>query len=209
MVATGDVNASVPFRTVPERNGWSCRSRTFQNRSALQCERFRFRNRSAHAPFARVWSRSVAAVLEMASGSWSDEETLKLITIWGKDAIQAMLEGCRRNKEVFAKIAAEMQTAGYNKSAEQCSGKIKMLKFEYLKIKDKHGKTGEGRKNWKFLEPLDEVLGHKPATRPPVVVESGSTEDQEVDLESVMGEAGPTKMDRRLPAALLLQQLIC
>ena len=43
---------------------------------------------------------------EMA-GSWSREETLKLIEIWGNDAIQAQLESCKRNQEIFGKIAAE------------------------------------------------------------------------------------------------------
>ena len=109
----------------------------------------------------------------MAAASWSDEETLKLISVWGEDAIQGMLEGCRRNKECFEKIAKEMNAAGHQRSAEQCSSKIKKLKYEYRKIKDKHGKTGEGRKNWKFLEAVDDVLGHKPATQPPLVVESG------------------------------------
>ncbi len=37
--------------------------------------------------------------------TWSDEETYKLIEIWGEDNIQAMLEGCRRNKEIFVKIS--------------------------------------------------------------------------------------------------------
>ena len=105
--------------------------------------------------------------------NWTDEETLKLIEIWGEDAIQAMLEGCRRNKDIFVKISKEMEAAGFSKTAHQCSSKIKKLRFEYRKIKDKHGKTGEGRKDWRFYEAMDQVLGHKPATQPPVVVESG------------------------------------
>ena len=37
------------------------------------------------------------------------------------------------------------------------------------------GKTGRGRKNWKYFEAMDQVLGHKPAIRPPVVIESGES----------------------------------
>ena len=33
-------------------------------------------------------------------------------------------------------------------------------------------KTGCGRKEWKFHEALDMILGHKPSTQPPVVIES-------------------------------------
>ena len=28
------------------------------------------------------------------AGMWSDDETLKLVEIWGNDVIQAKLEGC-------------------------------------------------------------------------------------------------------------------
>ena len=42
--------------------------------------------------------REIGASSIMAT--WSDPETFKLIEIWGEDAIQAQLEGCRKNKEV-------------------------------------------------------------------------------------------------------------
>ena len=105
--------------------------------------------------------------------NWSEEETLKLIEIWGESTIQAMLEGARRNKDVFIKIAHEMEAAGYTKSGDQCSNKIKKLRFEYRKVKDKNGKTGEGRSNWRYYDAMNAILGDKPATCPPVVVESG------------------------------------
>ena len=66
-----------------------------------------------------------------------------------------------------------MDAAGFAKTGQQCSGKIKKLRFDYRKIKDCRGKTGRGRKEWKFFEAMDAVLGHKPATCPPVVIESG------------------------------------
>lgn len=49
---------------------------------------------------------------------WGDEETLKLIDIWGEDAIQVMLEGSKRNKDVFKKIVGKMTDAGYDKTAD-------------------------------------------------------------------------------------------
>ena len=51
---------------------------------------------------------------------WNDEETTKLIELWGEEDIQAMLEGCKRNKAVYEKIAREMETSGYERSAVQC-----------------------------------------------------------------------------------------
>ena len=34
------------------------------------------------------------------------------------------------------------------------------------------GKTGRGRKEWKYVEVMDQALGHKPAICLPVVIES-------------------------------------
>ena len=52
-------------------------------------------------------TRGVGAA--MASCTWSDEETFVLIEIWGEDSIQAMLEGTRRNKDVFVKISKAIE----------------------------------------------------------------------------------------------------
>ena len=111
----------------------------------------------------------------MASGNWSDEETFKLIELWGDDRIQAQLEGCKRNKEVYKKIARGMVEAGHEKTAEQCREKAKKLKAEYRKVKDSQNKSGAGRKSWKYLDAMDAVLGDKPATRPQVIVDTLET----------------------------------
>ena len=77
------------------------------------------------------------------------------------------------------------------RSLAQCREKIKKLRQEYRKIKDKMNKTGEeGKKHliagWDFYEPLNSILGHKPSTQPAVVIDSAEfvdelAEDFEVD----------------------------
>ena len=123
---------------------------------------------------------------------WGDEETLKLIQLWGEDSIQAQLEGCKRNAQVFAKIASELREAGYERTVLQCREKIKKLRADYRKIRDSHNKTGTGRKKWKFFEVIDVVIGHKPATCPPLDVDSSApvldpNADQEVENASESG----------------------
>ena len=68
-------------------------------------------------------------------------------------------------KELNGRIARAM-TEGHSKSATQCKEKAKKLKTEYRKVQDKHRVTGEGRKKWKFLEAMDNVLADKPSTQP-------------------------------------------
>ena len=104
---------------------------------------------------------------------WSKEETFKLISIWSEDNIQAQLEGCKRNREVYSKISRELSLAGYNRTYEQCREKLKKLKAEYKKISDKRKETGQGSyPEWDNYDAMDRVLGHKPSTQPAVVVDT-------------------------------------
>ena len=77
--------------------------------------------------------------------TWSKEETLRLMEIWGDDRIQAQLEGTHRNNDVYTKIAREMSEAGFERTFQQCRDKLKKCKGKYRKLKDKQGRTGEGR----------------------------------------------------------------
>ena len=56
---------------------------------------------------SEIYFNKSALLLVMAS--WMDEETIKLIKIWSEDALQAMMEGSRRNKELFVKNIYEEQ----------------------------------------------------------------------------------------------------
>ena len=114
--------------------------------------------------------------------AWSDEETLKLIEVWGDETIQAQLEGCKRNKDVYQKISREMAAAQYERTAEQCREKAKKLKAEYRKIKDRHNVTGKGRSKWRFFDAMDEVFGHKHSTQPPVVLDTSDEAPMEPPL---------------------------
>ena len=69
--------------------------------------------------------------------NWTDAEVLHLIELWEEEGIQEQLEGAKRNKHVFEKIAKELQKTGSEKTAEQCRTKLKKLKLDYRKVKDK------------------------------------------------------------------------
>ena len=104
-------------------------------------------------------------------------ETLKLIELWSAEDIQIQLEGCKRNKLVFEKIASEMRKKGFERTFQQCREKTKKLRQEYKKIKDKLRETGqEGRQylisKFEYFEVLDKILGNKPATQPKVIIDS-------------------------------------
>ena len=133
----------------------------------------------------------------MSGTTWNKAETLKLIAIWGEEHIQKKLQECKKNQSVYDEVAKEMKDSGYDRSYQQCRDKIKKLKGEYKKEKDRHEDTGEGRTTWEYFDAMDVILGHRPSTRPPIVIDSldtdtvlstqSSTQDKE-EAESVEGK---------------------
>ena len=85
------------------------------------------------------------------TANWTREETFKLISLWSEDVIQEQLEGCRRNRSVYSRLAENLHKAGFSRTLEQCRDKIKKLKGEYKKsvIKEKRPVKG-GTPNGSF-----------------------------------------------------------
>lgn len=108
--------------------------------------------------------------------TWSDNEVLKLLEVWGDENIQAQLDGSTRNIKVYAAIAKTLlESGGIERTPVQCREKIKKLKAEYKQIKNHNNRSGRNRKTCKFLPQLDAILGHRPSTTPPVVLDSCSS----------------------------------
>ena len=120
----------------------------------------------------------------MYGSTWKKEETLKLLEIWGNEAVQSQLVGLKSSVEVFEQISVDLRGFGYDKTGQQCNNKVKKLKCEYKKAKDHKGskkdKLGDDPKMWEYFNIIDNVLNHKLPILP--CVESAPDGDnQEVD----------------------------
>ena len=121
--------------------------------------------------------------------SWSDNEVRALISIWGEDRIQEELDGAVRNQAIFNSIAKKMEEKGYDRDWQQCRNKIKNLKKEYRQIKDHNGQTGRGRKTCKYYKEVDDILGHRPASMPAVVLDTSTTSNSSSTTEDTSTRA--------------------
>ena len=121
---------------------------------------------------------------------WEEDEIKALIAVWGETGIQEELDGAVRNKVVFKDVAKKLHEMGYRKDWEQCRTKIKILKKQYRAVKDHNGQTGNGRKGCKYFEELDKILGHRPASVPTVLLDSGTT--------STVGDSQDSEMEREM-----------
>ena len=107
--------------------------------------------------------------------AWSEDEVKALLAVWGESNVQVELDGAVRNKAVFENISKKMKELGHNRDWQQCRVKIKNMKKSYRDVKDHNSETGRGRKTCKFYKELDAILGHRPATTPAVLLDTGST----------------------------------
>ena len=55
--------------------------------------------------------------------AWTEEETIKLMELWGDDSVQEQLDNCVRNRNVYDKLSRQMEAAGFTRTAVQCREK--------------------------------------------------------------------------------------
>ena len=94
--------------------------------------------------------------------NWSNNDVQALICVWGEDIIQQELEGSVRNEKVYKQIAHRLAEMGIERTSKQCREKVKKLKQDYKKTKDKNNKSGAKRKTTKWFDALDAILGPRP-----------------------------------------------
>ena len=137
------------------------------------------------------------ATTSTRGAAWSDTEVKTLIALWADRNVQEQIQGSVRNNHIYKKMSKDMKEKRFSRDAEQCKAKIKNLKTEYRQVKDNNNKTGRGRKTFKYYDELDAVLGHRPASRPPVVLDATvgglSVEpSQEGERDSTDNDCGKT-----------------
>ncbi|KAK7157038.1 hypothetical protein R3I94_006941 [Phoxinus phoxinus] len=84
--------------------------------------------------------------------------------IMGEERVQRELDGMVRNEKVFQHVSERMATEGFQRTSEQCRIKSKKLRSDYRKVKDHNSRSGVHRKNWKWLDMMDAIYGHRPAS---------------------------------------------
>ncbi|XP_077096747.1 zinc finger and SCAN domain-containing protein 29-like [Siphateles boraxobius] len=95
---------------------------------------------------------------------WSTQEVQTFLGIIGEERVQRELDGMVRNEKVFQHVSERMAAEGFQRTSEQCRIKSKKLRSDYRKVKDHNSRSGVHRKNWKWLDMMDAIYGHRPAS---------------------------------------------
>ncbi|XP_075967913.1 uncharacterized protein LOC142971160 isoform X3 [Anarhichas minor] len=151
---------------------------------------------SGESPLISIWGEYTDSqegslpVVTDTKVPWSDEETLNLLDIWGKDSVQRALKGCLKNRHIFTQIAQKMAERGYVRTVEQCQTRIKRLKKCFRKNNKRNSKL-----EYKFYEQLKRVLGSSAPSAVPEVtydVEEVIDEDESQDGDEELQFLGHT-----------------
>ncbi|XP_041820105.1 uncharacterized protein zgc:113263 isoform X2 [Chelmon rostratus] len=159
---------------------------------------------SGESPLISIWGEYTDSqegsfpVVTDTKVPWSDEETLNLLDIWGKDSVQRALKGCLKNRHIFTQIAQKMAERGYMRTVEQCQTRIKRLKKCF-----RQNNKGNSRPEYKFYEQLERVLGSSaPSAVPEVtydveeVIDEEESQDGDEDLQ-FLGQTNPLEIGTR------------
>ncbi len=83
--------------------------------------------------------------------NWTDEETIKFIELYQRDASHLDLGRRRKNRNAYQRMSTEMEKYGYFRSADQLIRKMKRLRFDYKKAKEKP----DGHKEFKYYDHME------------------------------------------------------
>ncbi|XP_028306642.1 uncharacterized protein LOC114465680 [Gouania willdenowi] len=157
---------------------------------------------SNESPLISIWGEytdSQELPLPAASDTkvpWTDDETLDLLNIWGKDSMQRALKGCLKNRHIFTQIAQKMSERGHMRTVEQCQTRIKRLKTGL-----RHNK-GNSRIERKIYTQLQQILDSSASSSTPDVaynVEEEESQDDDDDLQIIGHTEQPETGTRSVP----------
>ncbi|KAF7219862.1 zinc finger and SCAN domain-containing protein 20 [Nothobranchius furzeri] len=94
---------------------------------------------------------------------WTDEETQCFLALWSSSDVQKKFEGATQTKLMFEYLQREMSVAGYHKSVDQLTNKLKNLQKEFRDHKRELGRIGHWSPQQNtYFEILNSVMGDEP-----------------------------------------------
>jgi len=95
----------------------------------------------------------------------------------GHEAILLLLEEYRQqeqdmylgkisHKKIWEQIAQILNKKGYMVTGRQCCTRVNTMKRTYKSIKDFNKKSGNGRRDWKYFDVMENLLRDKPYMEP-------------------------------------------
>ena len=122
---------------------------------------------------------------EKRGQTWEKEDIIILLE-WEEESIQQCLKECTRKKPIWQVISSYLEASGYDeRNRDSFETWIHTLILAYRGSKDAWLRSGITTPKAPFFDEIDDILSHKQATRPVIilsttVLESGQSKETEL-----------------------------
>ena len=94
----------------------------------------------------------------MVDARWSPVEQRTLVEFWADEAVQIALNSMVHNREVYQGIAVNMAYRGFERTAQQCQNKLKLLRKKYSETEKHNARSGVSPKTFPGYDVMRTVL---------------------------------------------------
>ncbi|XP_025155827.1 uncharacterized protein LOC112588861 [Harpegnathos saltator] len=153
---------------------------------------------------------SLDTAVECAEGThaWTKQETLLLLGLYREHQEKFVGEKGTVKKH-WDTISHLMQEKGHYISGFKCSTKLQALKHTYKSIMDHNNKTGNNRKDWEYLQIMQELFDEKPWMQPMAVAGSHLNENENaIDLDGDKENLEKVSVTKKTKVRTLLNDYI-
>ncbi|XP_024071414.2 trihelix transcription factor GTL1-like [Terrapene carolina triunguis] len=103
------------------------------------------------------------------AASWSLEHSQMLVTLWCEASKTVDFSKSTRNDHLYQQISRKLAALQVFRTSDQCRERIKRLKRDYRKTREKNRSSGHSPRTCPFYEDFDRVLSTGPGIEPPVL----------------------------------------
>ncbi|XP_037740655.2 trihelix transcription factor DF1-like [Chelonia mydas] len=103
------------------------------------------------------------------AASWSLEHSQILVNLWCEASKTVDFSKSTRNDHLYQQISKKLAALQIFRTSDQCRERIKRLKREYRKTRDKNRFSGNSPMTCPFYDDFDRVLSTVPSTEPTVL----------------------------------------
>ncbi|XP_065426803.1 zinc finger protein 263-like isoform X1 [Chrysemys picta bellii] len=100
------------------------------------------------------------------AASWSLEHSQMLVNLWCEASKTVDFSKSTRNDHLYQQISQKLAAVQIFRTSDQCRERIKRLKREYRKTRDKNRSSGNSPMTCPFYEDFDRVLSSAPSLEP-------------------------------------------
>ena len=129
---------------------------------------------------------------------WLDKEIVALLDV--RLDMETDFNKCKNHMQLWRCIADKLNSMGLQVTVTQARDKFNALKKKWKEVVDHNNKSGNDRKDWKYMDHFDNVFGNRASAQPVVTLDSldGNAQTNDQEKMSKAGRPGKRKGGKQM-----------